>query len=182
MQLYSFQGRNPESLPFRIAHPLDGRVFTAETAVAFAEECGWIQVDPPPPYDPATHNPPTWEGAAMAWAAQPKSEEQLAAEWAAAETALEEAVERAVEAYLDDTARERRYSGIVSLCSYYGSNHPKFGPEAAAGMAFRDATWDYCYDQLARIKAGTRKDQPTPDEFVAELRRERPMAWPTPPA
>ncbi len=172
MQLYSF----------RIVHPLDGRVFTAETAVAFAEECGWTPVDPQPAHDPMTHNPPTWNGGAMVWTAQSKSEEQLAAEWAAADAALEAAVETAIDGYLDDVACERRYSDIVSLCSYYGSAHPKFGPEARAAVVWRDAIWDYCYGQLARIKTGTRKDLPTPDEFVAELRRERPIAWPILPA
>lgn len=79
-----------------------------------------------------------------------------------------------VQAYLDATARQRNYDGILSLCSYAASAHPKFGPEGLAGVAWRDAVWASCYSILADVQAGQRT-VPTADELMAELPA---MAWP----
>lgn len=79
-----------------------------------------------------------------------------------------------VQAYLDATARTRNYDGILSLCSYASSPHPKFGPEGRAGVAWRDAVWAKCYEILADVEAQVR---PVPSE--AELLAEMPaMVWP----
>lgn len=79
-----------------------------------------------------------------------------------------------VQAFLDATARTRNYDGILSLCSYAASTHPKFGPDGLAGVAWRDAVWASCYSILADVQAGHRA-VPTADELLAELPA---MVWP----
>lgn len=79
-----------------------------------------------------------------------------------------------VQQHLDATARTRNYDGILSLCSYAASAHPKFGPEGLAGVAWRDAVWAACYTILAEVQAGQRA-VPTADELLAELPA---MVWP----
>jgi hypothetical protein len=73
-----------------------------------------------------------------------------------------------MQGYLDDTARQRGYDGILSLCSYAGSANPQFSAEAVAGIAFRDAVWAYGYQVLADVQAG-RRLIPSADELLAEL-------------
>lgn len=83
----------------------------------------------------------------------------------------------AVQKHLDDTARTHNYDNILSLASYAVSTDPVFAAEGAAGAAWRDACWRFCYQALADVQAGTR-DMPTPEEAVAEL---PPIVWPTAP-
>lgn len=79
-----------------------------------------------------------------------------------------------VQLHLDATARARNYDGILSLCSYAASAHPKFGPEGLAGVAWRDAVWASCYTILADVQAGTRA-VPTAATLLVELPT---MVWP----
>lgn len=55
---------------------------------------------------------------------------------------------------MDEKARERNYDGIMSVCSYATSSHPKFAKEAAACVIWRDAVWAKCYELLDAVKAG----------------------------
>lgn len=80
----------------------------------------------------------------------------------------------AVQALLDDKAKERKYDGILSLCTYVTSTNPGFAAEGQAGVAWRDASWAKCYEVLTAVGAGTRT-QPTVAELLAELPA---MAWP----
>ncbi len=79
-----------------------------------------------------------------------------------------------VQDHLDATARTRNYDGILSLCSYAASTHPKFGPEGLAGVAWRDAVWASCYTILADVQAGTRA-APDAATLLADLPT---MVWP----
>lgn len=74
----------------------------------------------------------------------------------------------AMQGYLDQTAQERGYDGILSLCSYANSSNPRFGPEGQAGVALRDAVWAYGYAVIDDITAGKRA-VPTAAELVAAL-------------
>ena len=74
----------------------------------------------------------------------------------------------AMQSYLDQTAQERGYDGILSLCSYATSSNPRFGPEGQAGVALRDAVWAYGYAVIDDITAGKRA-VPTVAELVAAL-------------
>lgn len=87
------------------------------------------------------------------------------------------AIVTAVQRHLDTTARSRNYDGILSLCSYATSTDPVFAAEGAAGIAWRDACWRYCYQALAEVQAGQRP-MPTPEEAIAELPV---MVWPEAP-
>lgn len=71
-----------------------------------------------------------------------------------------------VQFYLDSTAQERGYDGILSLCSYATSKSPKFGKEGQAGVEWRDAVWSTCYEILEEVQAGTRV---MPTDIISEL-------------
>ena len=81
----------------------------------------------------------------------------------------------AMQSYLDQTAQERGYDGILSLCSYATSSNPRFGPEGQAGVALRDAVWAYGYAVIAEVEAGTRS-VPTVEDLLAALPS---IIWPS---
>ena len=81
----------------------------------------------------------------------------------------------AMQSYLDHTAQERGYDGILSLCSYATSANPRFGPEGQAGVSLRDAVWAYGYRIIAEIQAGTRP-VPSAEELIAALPS---IVWPS---
>ena len=81
----------------------------------------------------------------------------------------------AMQSYLDQTAQERGYDGIMSLCSYATSANARFGPEGQAGVTFRDAVWAFGYGLIDEIQAGTRP-VPTAEELVAALPS---IVWPS---
>ncbi len=80
----------------------------------------------------------------------------------------------AVQGALDAKARERNYDGILSLCSYTASTNPIFAAEAAAGAAWRDGAWAYCYQALADVQNNLRV-APTVAEMLAEIPA---IVWP----
>jgi hypothetical protein len=75
---------------------------------------------------------------------------------------------------LDETAKERGYDSILSLCTYATSTAVKFSKEGQAAVEWRDEVWAKGYTILADVEAGTRSI-PTVDEFLAELPN---FAWP----
>lgn len=93
------------------------------------------------------------------------------------EQATKQRLTAAVQRYLDETAQERNYDSILSLCTYASSGHARFSAEAKAGVKWRDDVWAKCYEMLAEVEAGTR---PTPTE--AELLSALPQfTWPSVP-
>lgn len=63
---------------------------------------------------------------------------------------------------LDDFAKTRNYSGILSACTYSTSSIPKFSAEGQRCINLRDQTWAALYTVLAEVQAGTR---PMPESF-----------------
>jgi hypothetical protein len=93
--------------------------------------------------------------------------------------ATEEDYKAAIVAMLDAKAQDRRYDNALSLSTYVSSTNASWAAEAAAFVAWRDAIWSYCYDQLARVAIRLRT-QPTVGEFMAEIAVAFPLSWPTP--
>ena len=113
---------------------------------------------------------------------QPTEDELLVAFPGRAAALAAEALDRtrktltdAMQSYLDSTAQERGYDGILSLCSYATSANPRFGPEGQAGVSLRDAVWAYGYQIIAEVQAGTRP-VPTAEELIAALPS---IVWPS---
>lgn len=100
-----------------------------------------------------------------------KTAEQLAEE---AQTATINRLTSAVQSHLDQTARERNYDGIMSLCTYATSQNAKFAAEGQAGVVWRDAVWAKFYQVMDEALTGSRP-VPTEAELIAELPV---FAWP----
>lgn len=75
--------------------------------------------------------------------------------------------EKAVQAHLDAGAQAAGYDNVLSACSYAGYANP-FQAEGQSFVVWRGSVWEYCYAQIALVKAGTRT-APTIDELIAEL-------------
>ena len=84
------------------------------------------------------------------------------------EASIKSRLTSAVQSMLDETARERGYDSILSLCTYATSAKPKFKAEGQAGVEWRDDVWLYCYAELDKVLAGER-GTPTTQELIDEL-------------
>lgn len=80
----------------------------------------------------------------------------------------------AIEAHIEQTARDRSYASAVALASYVGSTVPQWAAEAHTFVSWRDEVWLYAYAQLAAVQAGSRA-APTVSGMVAELPA---ITWP----
>ena len=74
----------------------------------------------------------------------------------------------AVQQRLDDFAKTRNYTNIMSAATYATSTVPKFKAEGQYAVEARDATWAKCYEVLAAGEARSRPI-PTLSELLAEL-------------
>lgn len=72
-----------------------------------------------------------------------------------------------VEQALDAQAASMGYRDMRSAASYATSQHPIFGMEARALVAWRDAAWQYCLDLQQAIAGGA--PIPSPEVFSAGL-------------
>jgi hypothetical protein len=96
----------------------------------------------------------------------PKTAEQLEAE------ALARFIS-ALESHYDTAAQSRRYDNRLT-CALRAGYPGHFQAEGLAFAVWMDECNAYAYGQMALVQAGER-EQPTPDELVAEL---PPMVWP----
>lgn len=85
-----------------------------------------------------------------------------------AQQALQSRLTAAVQRHLDETAQERTYDHMLSLCSYATDPDPVLAAEGQAGVDYRSAVWRHCYGVLNAVTAGER-DVPTETELLAEL-------------
>jgi len=74
----------------------------------------------------------------------------------------------AIQSMLDETAKERSYDSILSLCTYATSTAAKFAAEGQAGVSWRDEVWAKGYAILADVESGSRAI-PTESELLSEL-------------
>ena len=113
-----------------------------------------------------------WE---TSWTMRDLTEQEIAENTAAKNAALFRDVQTQTQARLDDFAKTRNYSGVLSLCTYAASANSKFQQEGQYGVGARDTTWAKLYEILAEVEAGTR---PVPSGY-AEVESELPtLAWP----
>lgn len=82
--------------------------------------------------------------------------------------------EAAVQAFVDQAARERGYRHGDAVASYSVSTVETWAAEAAAFTAWRDSVWLYAFAEMAKVDAGERP-QPSIAELISEL---TPMQWP----
>jgi len=82
--------------------------------------------------------------------------------------------ERAIQAHIDATARQRTYRNGDACATYISSTTPQWAAEAQAFVAWRDAVWAYAFGELAKVEQGQRAP-PTVKEFIAELPK---IQWP----
>lgn len=128
------------------------------TFVGAEPEAGAIEVPSPP-----LSGRQLWDFAASGWLPLKPEASELTATFV-----------QAVSAYMDRAAQERRYDGILSLCTYATSTDATFAAEGQAGVDFRDTCWRYCYDALGEVQAGARA-VPSLQEFLGELPA---LVWP----
>ena len=86
----------------------------------------------------------------------------------AALEAVKQNITSAVQKHMDETAKERNFDDILSLCTYATSAKPKFKAEGQAGVEWRDNVWLYCYAELDKVIAGER-GTPTTQELIDEI-------------
>jgi len=85
------------------------------------------------------------------------------------------ALEGAVQAHIDATARARGYRHGDSAALHALDPRPEWAAEGAAFTAWRSAVWSFVYDWLARVQAGNAAPPESPEALIAAL---PPMVWP----
>lgn len=75
--------------------------------------------------------------------------------------------ENVIQSHLDAEANVYGYDNITNACSYSGAPNP-FQAEAMSFVAWRGNVWAYCYQELAKVQAGTRP-MPTIEQIISEL-------------
>lgn len=177
----SYSANIPEGIPIY----WDSQNFCTVEALVFDGKAEQFRVYPlttvsAPSHDAMTQgvralDPAVVDGAwTQQWEVVDLSPEQIAANQAAAATAMIQACDKALTDHLDATAKNRRYDNRITCAVRAG--YP--GPFQSEGVAF--ALWmDTCnalaYQFLAEIQAGTRPLPTDPQQLIAELPA---MEWP----
>jgi hypothetical protein len=77
-------------------------------------------------------------------------------------------LEVALDRHLDKAANEYRYESIRTMVTYATSEHPVFGAEGRAAVAYRDAVYAYGIQCISDVMAQLRTI-PTEAELIDEL-------------
>lgn len=86
-----------------------------------------------------------------------------------------QALEAAVQAHIDATARARGYRHGDSAALHALDPRPEWAAEGAAFTAWRSAVWSFVYDWLAQVQAGEAAPPESAEALIAAL---PPMVWP----
>lgn len=92
---------------------------------------------------------------------------------AAALASLQASYTAAIEAHVDEVARQKQYTGAVSAASYVASTNALWAAEAQAFVAWRDAVWASALQQLAAAQQSG--EVPALADLIAGLPQ---IAWP----
>jgi hypothetical protein len=146
------------------------------------EPYAWVAPTPRPAHDSISEAvreiaPELVEGVyEQRWEVYALSEEQSAANLAAANLARFNQIVAEAQARLDAFARTRNYDDIKSACGYAGCSVQRFDTEGTYCRDARAETWAALYAMLEEVNAGTR---PIPAS-LADLKAELPeLAWPS---
>jgi hypothetical protein len=77
-------------------------------------------------------------------------------------------LEGSLDLHLDTVAKEYRYESIRTMVTYATSEHPDFGKEGRAAVAYRDAVYAYGIQCISDVMAQLRTI-PTEAELIDEL-------------
>jgi hypothetical protein len=77
-------------------------------------------------------------------------------------------LESALDRKLDEVANEYRYESIRTMVTYATSEHPIFGNEGRAAVAYRDYVYGHGIQCITDVQNGLR-DIPNESELLAEL-------------
>lgn len=76
--------------------------------------------------------------------------------------------ENAIQALIEETAQSRQFRDAVTLASYTASTAPAWAAQAQTFVAWRDAVWQYTYQQYEQFQLGL-LEQPSVAEFLSGL-------------
>lgn len=76
--------------------------------------------------------------------------------------------ENAIQQLIEETAQSKQYDTAANLASYVASTVPVWAAQAQTFVAWRDAVWQYTYQQLEQFQLGL-IEQPSVADFLEEL-------------
>jgi len=84
-----------------------------------------------------------------------------------------------LQAWMDGTAQQNGYDSVVSCVSYKDSGVTQWAADAAAMIAWRDAVWQWAYQQQPTLDAMTPEQIAalTPDYIIAQAPKPDAYNW-----
>ena len=88
---------------------------------------------------------------------------------AEAEAALVVAMQNAIDAYVENTAKARGYNSAAHAATYISSTIPEWAKEAQAFVAWRDSVWMQVFRLFGEVEAGNRRPPTSAEEILVTL-------------
>lgn len=82
-----------------------------------------------------------------------------------------------IQRWLDATAQQNGYDGVVSCASYAASTVPQFKADALAIVAWRDAVWQSAYAWKDSLGGQLPANPPTIEQIIAQLPKPSTYGW-----